>query len=98
MIGGCCGSPMPINMECFHPPIEQSVQAIRFQVKGHTKKALKLLIKQYKIDSIIQYSHDPSSNLGFKVKEQPMFIQYYDPYNPEKMFEWRIEPNEFKIY
>ena len=96
-MAGCCDSPTPVDLDCLRTSIDQGVRSLRLQLKGNAKKMLKLLFKQYKIESM-NFKHPDYIRNELVPEGYPMVIKYYDPYNPETIFEWKIEPDEFKIY
>lgn len=91
---GCCNMISPA-LSCI-PKFDMAEETLKLStmLTGDTRKAIKLLSKQYEIDSIRkdppEYSDDRI------VREMPLVITYFSWERPEVKFEWTINLNEFK--
>jgi len=66
--------------------------------KGNLRKAMKLLCKQYHITEIMREGEDEFADYGRRVtvRRKPFIIRYFNPKEPEEVFEWTIEEHEIK--
>jgi hypothetical protein len=81
-IGGC------------RPDMNQKTQNLSILLSKQERKALKLLSKQYIVES---FHMDPVEFQGERiVRENPLVITYFSPEDPSKKFEWKLDPIETK--
>jgi hypothetical protein len=63
--------------------------------KGDTRKAMKLLSKQFKIESVEQEApFEIKENQA--VKDESFVITYFDLEKPEVKFKWKIKKEDLK--
>lgn len=90
----CSCTFIPIILEC-SPSVNDVVNSIRIKVNGNDKKFLKLLLKQYEIESVTQEEPEQSDD-GFIVRKRPLIVTYFNPFDPLVKFKWSCE--NYDIY
>lgn len=78
--------PQPIN--CGQEiDLKEIVNGIRIELFGHERKFLKLLTKQYEIDSISR--DEPEMESSRIIRMKPLVIVYFNPLYPRRKFTWQ---------
>jgi len=86
---------MPPVLDC-HPRFDMAEETLKVStmLTGNTRKAIKLLSKQYEIEEIRQDA--PEYQEDVMVREMPLVITYFSWDYPKRKFEWIIDHTEFK--
>ena len=79
---------------------EKEIKSMCLRINSkNTRKALKLLLKQYGIEEIRKEPNEFQDNII--VRESPFVIKYFDRFSNDiqsrKYFEWIIPSNEFDL-